>query len=233
MLWFVVSLSACGSKDQNADDQGNTSGNVVVNNDVDTNMVDTDDADIKTDLDEYQLNFDLVSTDKDGKEMHVNMDVYQKGDKVLYVMNEMPVEQDMPIITHKSLTTNGKNYVQMEVKGTTNWFVAQGVDQTALADQMFNLKKMQSELTKDAKKVTHEKIDGKKMTCYYRNDGIEEGKACTYKGVFAYAESDMLDGSKIHTVMKITNYKEKVKDSIFDEPTDAKDMTELMGMMGG
>lgn len=229
MFGFVLSLAACGNKDAktHTTDENVNTGNVAVAN-VDTTGNTTPDAN----FDEYQLNFDLTSSDASGNDMAMNMDVFQKGNKVLYVMNKMPVTDKAPFVTRKSLTTNGKNYIEIEMNGETNWFVAEGVDQSLLDQQMFNLGQMQEELKKDADSVKKETIDGKKMVCYYKNDGTQDGKACTYKGIFAYAEAVMLDGTNVKTVMKVSNYKDSVKDSVFKEPKDAKNMTELMGMMG-
>lgn len=225
MFTVVFGLAACGNKNVDTDNVDTVE---TSNENIETNTNGT-----TLDLKEYQLNFHLVSSDVDGNEMVMDMDVYQKGNKALYIINEMPEMPDSPIKTLQTLIIDDTSYVQMEVNGESSWFKSEGLDQTQLSDQLFDLEDVQAELEKDADSKQDETIDGKKMTCYYKNDGTQDGKACTYKGIFTYAETTMLDGSDINTIMTVSNYSEKVKDSIFVEPTDAKDMMELMNMMMG
>ena len=64
-----------------------------------------------------------------------------------------------------------------------------------------------------------EKINGKKMTCYYIDDVVEgQGKSCMYKWVFAYGEFTE-DG--IVDKIEITDYDDSVKSSVFEIPADA------------
>ena len=190
-------------------------------------------ADTKNSFDEYQLNFYLISADPEGNEVVMDMDVFHKGDKTLYVINEMPSIPDSPIDTYKTLMLWGDTYVEMWVKWEKSWFKAEGMEETQLDNQFFDLEEMQAELEAEADDVKKEKINGKNMTCYYHTDEEEEGKACTYDGIFAYAESSMLDGSEIETVMEVSDYKKSVKDSVFEKPTDVRDMVELMELMMG
>jgi hypothetical protein len=227
----VFGLTACGKDSDTTNETATTSGTVVDNQEVAVDDSTTTDGTIS--FDEYQLNFYLNSTDLSGNQLIMDMDVYQKGDKALYVINKMPETPESPIKTLKTLIIGDVNYVNMEVNGKAMWFKAEGLDATQLDAQLFDLGKMQTELEATADQSKDETIDGKKMTCYYKNDGTEDGKACTYKGVFTYAESKMLDGSDISTIMKVSNFKDNVDDKVFAEPTDAKDMVELMGMLGG
>ncbi len=73
-----------------------------------------------------------------------------------------------------------------------------------------------------------EKINGKKMTCYYIDDVVGgKGKSCLYKWVFAYGE--FTENGIVDTV-KVTDYDDSVKDSIFEIPA-AEDIIGAQEMM--
>jgi len=63
-----------------------------------------------------------------------------------------------------------------------------------------------------------EKINGKKMVCYYGTDGeAGAGKSCLYKGVFAYGEYTYQGNTtKIH----VDDYKNRVRNSVFKAPSE-------------
>lgn len=112
-------------------------------------------------------------------------------------------------------------------------FKAEGVEATQLDNQLFDLEQMQAQLEADADAVKEESVGKRKMTCYYQTVDGQKGKACTYDGIFAYAESVTLDGSDIKTVMEVSDYKKSVDDGLFGKPTDVRDMMELMEMVLG
>jgi hypothetical protein len=229
---FISGLSGCSNATEQTHENTNTE--IIIDThieDIDTSMeIETESMDY---FGEYQLNFYLVSTDPEGNKMEVDMDIYHKGENSRYIINQMPTIPDSPLQTYETLVLWDTTYVKMWVNDQKIWFKAEGVEATQLDDQLFDLEEVQAELTADADDIKQEKIDSKTMTCYYRNDGVQNGKACIWDGIFTYAESITLDGSEIKTVMNISDYKKTVDDQIFAKPTDVRDMVELMEMMLG
>ena len=175
------------------------------------------------DRNEYQ--FEFVVKWADGFEM--SSKVYKKWDKSMTEYFSMIMEEDMPFIPKKSLIVDGTAYQEVEKDGKTFRFSMPGMEGE---EDMFNLKEMSTvdkNLVVDTKK---EKINGKKMTCYYIDDVVEgKGKSCLYKGIFAYGE---FSENGVMDSVEISDYSDKVKDSIFaipaaDDILGAQDMMQL------
>ena len=128
----------------------------------------------------------------------------------------MIFEEDMPFTPKKSLIVDGVAYSQVEKDGETFRFSIPGMEEE---DEMFNLKEMSTVDMSIVVDTKSEKINGKKMTCYYIDDVVEgQGKSCIYKGVFAYG--GFTENGVVDTV-EITDYDDSVKSSVFEIPADA------------
>ncbi len=201
MLSMGIVLTGCTTNNDSAEDVDT---DVVVKEDVQEQVADRN---------EYQFEFTVKWAD--GFEM--SSKVYKKGNNSMTEFLKMvwADDEEMPFVPVKMLTVDGKTYEQVEKDGKTFWFSIPGVN---AEDEMFNLREMSmidKSMVIDTKK---EKINGKKMTCYYTNDAeVWEGKWCLYKGVFAYGEY-MEDG--VLDTIEITNYDDSVKSSIFKAPAE-------------
>jgi len=221
LFWGVTMLAACGTPNTNDNNQ-----EIVDNQETDTQEI-TDEVNVD-DLGEYQFTFILKSDGEWESAYNMEMEIYQKGSKALYVIKAMPGMEDIPFQPKKTLIVDGTTYSEIEVNGEATWFKA-GEDMGGMTPgDMFDLKSIQNELETTADSSKKETINGKKMICYYAEG--EDGKACTYKGVFRYGEAtNPADGSKIFS--EVVDFKTKVDDKIFKIPTNVKDMSELVNMM--
>ena len=205
LLWVFVMLTACGTDTNENDD--------LSNNDSDVAGSQEDVSVEVSDRNEYQFKFTLKN--EDGLGMSSKM--YKKWDNSLIEFIELAdAESDsMPFVPKKSLMVDGTIYQQIEKDGELIRFSIPGMD---MESDTFNLKEMSTideSMVSDTKK---ENINGKKMTCYYVNDSVEgEGKSCLYDGVFAYGE---FSNSGILNTIEITDYKDDVKNSVFDLPDE-------------
>lgn len=210
-MWFV--LTGCATNTDTAENED------VVVNDV------QEEPEVVADRNEYQFKFTIKWAD--GFEMSSN--VYKKWDKSMteFITMKGNDAEQMPFIPKKAVTVDGTTYQQVEKDGKTSWFSMPG---EYGEDDMFNLKEMSTvdmSMVVDTKK---EKINGKKMTCYYINDAVAwEGKSCLYKWVFAYGEFTE-DG--VADTIEVTDYDDSVKDSIFKVPNAEEVLTtqEMMKM---
>ncbi len=171
-----------------------------------------EESDVIADRNEYEFKFTIKWAD--GFEM--SSKVYKKWDNSLTEYIDMVLEEEMPFTPKKSLIVGGVSYQEIEKDGESFRFSMPDMEES---EEMFNLKEMS---TVDMSMVTdtkNEKINGKKMTCYYIND-LEawEGKSCLYKGVFAYGE---FTESGIVDTVEVSDYDDSVKDSVFEVPADA------------
>lgn len=224
VLLLSVTLVGCFSKK----DTDETLKNVVVENDTTGEVADEVAGEEK--FSEYQLKVSIVSTDADGNEYAVKTKMYKKGDKSLYVIDEMTGPEELPFKPNKNLLIGTDLYTSIDMSGETMWFKAPGVQQEAA--NMFDLEDMQESLvnSEEVEKTEEEEIDGETMTCYYMKNST--GKACLKDGIFAYGEdTDPVSG--MSSVIKVSDYSTSVDDSVFEVPSDeeVKDMSEFMAMM--
>jgi hypothetical protein len=78
----------------------------------------------------------------------------------------------LPFIPKKTVTVDGTTYQEVEKDGESFWFSMPG---EYAEDDMFNLKEMSTVDMSVVVDTKNEKINGKKMTCYYIND-VEAGE---------------------------------------------------------
>jgi len=164
-------------------------------------------------LDEYQLHFQLNSSDPSGLEFVVEMDVYRKQNNIRYIIHKMPQLPDVPFAIEELMVKDGKYYSKISADGEAFWTMTN--EGAGMMDAFFDLETAQESLSEASYQTQDELIDGMMMTCYYKKDESESGKACTHQGIFAYAESEMLDGSDIKTVMKVSEFQRSVSDGVF------------------
>jgi len=213
----VLTLVACGNKS----DVDSSTKDVVVDDVISADDVDLEISDVVVPS-EYQFNLS-VSVNVEWKDQSVDMNIYKKGNKMLYEVNKFAAAGDMPFSPKKSLIIGNVMYTNLEMNWEDLWFKSEGSGMEF--GDVFDLESMQKEFA-DAEVTKKESINGKKMVCFYK----DWGKACTYKGVFAYGEwVDPDTGEK--SIIKISNYKTRVKDSLFKEPTDVKTMEELSKLL--
>lgn len=228
---MVVGLTGCFDKD--ADDTPPTpSAQENTNKGTDAGKVEDtwDQQDVANKYSEYQLHVDITSTDGSGNVYAVKTQMYKKGDKSLYIIEEMTGPEVLPFKPTQNLLVGSDLYTNIEMDGKSMWFKAPNVQQQS-AD-MFDLEDMQESLinSDEVEKTEEEEIEGEQMTCYYMKG--TSGKACMKDGIFAYGE-DMDPTSGMKSVIKVTDYSKNVDDSVFKVPSDdeVKDMSEFMQMM--
>ena len=166
---------------------------------------------VAADRNEYKFKFTIKWAD--GFEM--SSKVYKKWDNSMTEYINMVMEEEMPFTPKKSLIVDGISYQEVEKDWSTFRFSVPGMEEE---DEMFNLKEMSTIDQSIVVDTKSEKINGKKMTCYYIDDVVEgQGKSCMYKGVFAYGE--FTENGIIDTV-EITDYDDNVKSSVFEVPSE-------------
>ena len=205
MLSLGIILTGCASNTDSVEDVDSVS----------------EDVQKVVDRDEYQFKFTIRGDDGS----RISSKVYKKWENSMIEFIDTVVEEDMPFVPKKSLIVDGVVYSEVEKDGETFRFSMPGMD-----EEIFNLEEMSTidmSMVVDTKK---EKINGKKMTCYYMDDALEgKGKSCLYKWVFAYGE--FVEDGVVNTI-EITDYDDSVKSSVFEIPADAnilgfQDMMEL------
>ncbi len=168
--------------------------------------------DVIADRDEYEFTFTIKGADG----FQMSSKVYKKWDNSMTEFIDMIFEEDMPFMPKKSLLVDGTAYQEVEKDGITFRF---SVPWMEAEEDIFNLKEMSTIDKNIVINTKSEKINGKRMTCYYMDDAISwVGKSCLYKWVFAYGEYTE-DG--IVDVIEITDYDDSVKSSVFEIPADA------------
>ena len=175
------------------------------------------------DRNEYQFQFTIKWAD--GFEMSSKM--YKKWDNSMTEFITMVADevQEMPFTPKKTLMVDGTTYQEIEKDGETFRF---SVPNMEIEGEMFSLKEMSTVDMSIVVDTKNEKVNGKKMTCYYIDDVVEgQGKSCMYKGIFAYGE--FKENGVVDTV-EITDYDDSVKDIIFEAP-DAEDVLGTQDMM--
>ena len=219
----LFGLTACGGNTVESWDTANT-GHETESLDISgwANTTDTDAL-----FYEYQAHMLINSSDPYDSTMVIDVNIYKKGDNYRYVINEMP-SMSPTLNTLEILKVWDNNYALMASNGEEFWLKAGDMEATAMNEATFDLASMQAGLEDEASDVKEETIDGKKLTCYYLRDETTDWKACLDDGVMVYAESNMLDETEIHTVIRVEDFKDKVSDNVFVEPKDARDMMEVL-----
>lgn len=217
-------LTGCDKSVDISDKNIDTKEDVAFDESIDANKIkkDVEEKEI-SDLDEYS--FEVSIKGADGFEMVSK--IYKKWHNSLTEIIKMLGEEsdDMPFSINKMLKVDGKTYQQLEKWWETYWFIIPGMNPE---DDMFNLKEMSKIVDDMVVDKKTEKINGRKLTCYYLDDKEEwEEKTCLDWDIFAYGEY-FEDGVK--DVIEIKDFDDSVKDSVFAAP-NAKDILSTQDMM--
>jgi len=222
LISALLILPACGNKETTDDTT-----TINTTTEAAENIIDDKTETPVVNLKEYQLKIS-IQADNNGEKQKIVMQIFQKNDKALYIMEDMPNISESPVQPLRSLLVGPDMYTQMRISGEDIRFKAEGEGMGLSMQDFFDLEQIQTDMEAEADNKKEEKINGKKMICYYK-DG-EEGKACTYKGIFAYWEAtDPETGAS--TIMEVSDYDTNVNEDVFEIPTDAKDMAELATYM--
>ncbi len=218
VMFSLVTLSACWNK---TDKTSNTWDNQNITNEKTT--TDNQEQNDKTSLTEYQFGL-VMETTTSWKVQKMSTKVYKKWWNSLYEIIEMPGVFWDKMKPLKTLVVDWTSYSQMEIKWKKYRFKLGNAN--LWMNDVFDIEKMQEQVKWESTSNKKESIDWKKMTCYYKE--WENWKACFYKWLFTYWE---FDNAWTKSVMRIVDFKTKVKDSVFKVPTDVKtqqDMAKLL-----
>ena len=224
-LFSIVVLAGCGNSNTVTDEVVTDEPLAVV---ADTDVVETTDTKSTKD---YQLSFTMeMNTPEDG-DMFMDISVHKKWADVAYIFNKMESDdaEMLQFVPTQIIVMGDTSYTQLNQDGELMRLEApSGEDQFVWG--MFDFDNMEEAMEAEMDSKETEKIDGKKMICYYKKDATEDSKACIYEGIMHLMESTEL-ADWATTTMKVYEYNKKVDKSLFTVPKETISIEEMMAKM--
>jgi len=224
-LFSIVLLAGCGNQNDVVDETATDT--VNVENWVDETTTD----DVKTSKKDYMLSFTMNMKSETEWSMDMDISVHKRWTDVAYVFNKMESDnaEMMQFIPKQIIVLGDTSYTQLD----RNWELVR-LETPAWEDQfvwgMFDFDQMEEAMEAEMDSKETEKIDWKKMTCYYKADSTEESKACIYEGIIYLMESKWLTDWTT-TTMKVYEYSNKVNKNLFKAPKETITVQEMMADM--